>query len=149
MREPRAARGRAGGAGRIAARREGAARRLTQSHGNYSIWAKRRATQQKTYERAEQLRKDEISKLKEYSGHGFKYGGSSSQINKMKMKEKQAEKLEEQVTEQADALAALQEDMELPLELKAGGELSGFLVQLRDVSFGYSPHDLLFEVARE
>ena len=42
----------------------------------------------------------QISKLKEYAGHGFKYGGASSQINKMKMKEKQAGKLEEAAAEQ-------------------------------------------------
>ena len=36
-----------------------------------------------------ELRRAEIAELKEYAGHGFKYGGSSSSINKMKMKEKQ------------------------------------------------------------
>jgi ATP-binding cassette subfamily F protein 3 len=115
----------------------GAARRLTQSHGNYSMWAKRRATQQKTFERTAAVRAAEIEKLKEFAGHGYRYGGSSSAINKMKMKEKQAEKLEEEAGAEEEALAALQEDAELPLTLKAGGELSGFAVQLRDVGFGY------------
>ena len=47
--------------------------------------------------RQRQLKKQEaeVEKLKEYAGHGFRYGGSQSQINKMKMKEKQAEQLEE------------------------------------------------------
>jgi hypothetical protein len=31
-----------------------------------------------------------------YAGHGFKYGGSSGQINMMQMKAKQAKKLEEE-----------------------------------------------------
>jgi ATP-binding cassette subfamily F protein 3 len=53
------------------------------------------------------------------------------------MKEKQADRLEEQAEEQADALAALQEDAEVPLELKAGGELAGFALQLKEVGFGY------------
>ena len=84
----------------------GVAKRLTQSRGNYSLWAARRAEQKLAYEKEKSLREDEISKLKEYAGHGFKYGGSSASINKMKMKEKQAEKLEEEDAAQADAAGA-------------------------------------------
>mmetsp|Transcript_23896 Transcript_23896/g.55249 ORF Transcript_23896/g.55249 Transcript_23896/m.55249 type:complete len:716 (+) Transcript_23896:63-2210(+) len=113
------------------------ARRLTQSHGSYSTWAKRRGEQQQAFQRMDSLRKEEIKELREYAGHGFKYGGSSASINKMSMKAKQADKLEEQAREQQDELAALQEDVELPLDLKSGGKLDGFLVQLLDVSFGY------------
>ena len=36
-----------------------AARRLTQSHGNYATWAKRREQQQKTFERATALRAEQ------------------------------------------------------------------------------------------
>lgn len=115
----------------------GVAKRLTQSHGSYSVWAKRRAEQQKAFARTVELRRAEIAELKAYAGHGFKYGGSSSSINKMQMKAKQAEKLEEEDAEQADEFAALCEDMELPLALKAGGDLDGFLIQLMDVGFGY------------
>ena len=67
----------------------GVARRLTQSHGSYSTWSQRRAEQQKAFAKQVELRRAEIAELKEYAGHGFKYGGSSSSINKMKMKEKQ------------------------------------------------------------
>ena len=35
--------------------------------------------------------------------------------------------------------AALQEDAELPLDLKAGGALSGFAVAVKEVGFRYSP----------
>ena len=115
----------------------GAARRLTQSHGNYSTWAARRAEQKLAYDREVSVRAAKIGSLKEYAGHGFRYGGSGSQINKMKMKEKQAGKLEEEAAEQAADLAALREDMELPLQLKSGGELPGFIVQMRGVAFGY------------
>ena len=94
------------------------AKRLTQTHGSYSTWAARRAEQQKAFARTVELRRAEIAELKSYAGHGFKYGGSSSSINKMQMKAKQAEKLEEQDAEDAEELAALQEDMELPLTLK-------------------------------
>ena len=38
---------------------------------------------------------------------------------------------------EAEAAAALQEDHEVPLSLKAGGALSGHLIQLRGVGFGY------------
>jgi len=115
----------------------GVAKRLTQSHGSYSTWAKRRAEQQKAFARTVELRRAEIAELKSYAGHGFKYGGSSASINKMQMKAKQAEKLEEEDAEQAEELAALQEDVELPLHLKAGGPIDGFIIQLRGAAFGY------------
>ena len=115
----------------------GVARRLTQSHGSYSTWAKRRAEQQKAFAKQVELRRAEIAELKEYAGHGFKYGGSSASINKMKMKEKQAEKLEEEDAAAADELAFLSDDVELPMDLKAAGKLDGFLVQLMGVGFGY------------
>ena len=115
----------------------GAARRLTQSHGNYTTWATRRAEQQKAYEKEVTLREGEIDRMKAFAGHGFKYGGSSSSINKMKMLEKQAGKLELEAEDQAEELAALNEDLELPILLKAGGALDGFIVQMRGVGFGY------------
>ena len=40
----------------------------------------------------------------------------------MQMKAKQAEKLEEEAGKELDELAELQEDVELPLTLQAGGE---------------------------
>ena len=55
----------------------------------------------------------------------------------MGMKAKQADKLEEVHANHAEELAALQEDMELPMNIAAGGELDGFIVQLLDVGFGY------------
>ena len=67
----------------------GASRRLTQSKGNYSMWAKRRSDEQALFEKEQAKRQAEIDGLREYAGHGFKYGGSSSQINKMQMKAKQ------------------------------------------------------------
>ena len=47
-----------------------------------------------------QKRKDEIETLKEYAGHGFKYGGSSTQITQMMRRAKMAEKLEEKELEE-------------------------------------------------
>ena len=91
----------------------GAARKLTQSRGNYSTWRKRRQDEQALFLKEQAKKKDEINRLKDYAGHGFKYGGSSSQINKMSMKAKQAEKLEREYAEHATELAALQEDIEL------------------------------------
>ena len=130
----------------------GVAKRLTQSHGSYSTWAKRRGEQQKAFARTQELRRAEIAELKSYAGHGFKYGGSSASINKMQMKAKQAEKLEEQDANEAEEGAALQEDFELPLMLKSGGAIDGFVIQLQNVGFGYPPadgaeRDLLFRGA--
>ena len=116
----------------------GAAKRLTQSRGNYSTWAKRRKEQQVLFMKEQKQRQDEIDKLREYAGHGFKYGGSASQINKMGMMAKQADKLEVVLNEHAEELAALQEDVELPINIVAGGEMDGYVVQLLDVGFGYN-----------
>eukprot|EP00930_Biecheleria_cincta_P019325 TRINITY_DN14776_c0_g1_i2.p1 TRINITY_DN14776_c0_g1~~TRINITY_DN14776_c0_g1_i2.p1 ORF type:complete len:729 (+),score=166.40 TRINITY_DN14776_c0_g1_i2:30-2216(+) len=115
----------------------GVAKRLTQTKGSYSTWAKRRAEQQKARERQLAVEEAEKEKLKDYAGHGFKYGGSSAQINMMKKMEKQLEKLEVKQDEEADELAALQEDADLPLKLHAGGRLDQPAVQLRDVAFNY------------
>lgn len=115
----------------------GAARRLTQSRGNYSLWAKRRADERALLAKELAKRQAEIDSLREYAGHGFKYGGSASQINKMGMKAKQADKLEEAQLEQAEEGKALMEDMELPMKISAGGELDGYVVQLLNVGFGY------------
>lgn len=125
----------------------GAAKRLTQSRGNYSQWAFQRREQQALFAKTQTGRQEEIDKLREYAGHGFKYGGSASQINKMGMKSKQADKLEEEQTQQAQELAALVEDLELPMTIGSGGELDGFVVQLRNVGFGYpnSSPSLLFK----
>ena len=123
----------------------GVAQRLTQSKGNYSLWASRRAEQQKTYAKEKALQEAEVKKLEDYAGHGFKYGGSSSQINKMQMKAKQAEKLKEAAKIHADELAALQEDMELPLKIASGGELDGFVIQISGVRFAYPGGPDLFK----
>lgn len=115
----------------------GAAKRLTQSRGNYSQWARQRKEQQILFAKEQAQRQEEIDKLREYAGHGFKYGGSASQINKMGMKAKQADKLDDIQAEHANELAALNEDMELPMNIASGGELDGFVVQLLDLGFGY------------
>lgn len=125
----------------------GVARRLTQSHGNYTAWATRRKLQQLTFARETAARQEEIDKLKEYAGHGFKYGGSSTQITQMLKKGKQAEKLEEEAQNEAEDFAALQEDIELPINLASGGEIEGFVIQMMSVSFGYPSFPLLFSGA--
>lgn len=122
----------------------GAARRLTQVKGNYSLWAKRRKEEQALFFKEQAKRQAEIESLREYAGHGFKYGGSGSQINKMSMKAKQADKLELIQKEHAEELAALKEDMELSMKIAAGGELDGYVVQLLDVGFGYPNGPRLF-----
>ena len=127
----------------------GAARQLTQHRGNYSQWSQVRAEKKAEFAREVALRQAEIDKLREYAGHGFRYGGSSSQINKMKMKDKQAAKLEEEMVVHKLNLASLKEDLELPLKISSGGEVDGFLVRMKNVSFGYGQTsgsvDMLFE----
>jgi ATPase subunit of ABC transporter with duplicated ATPase domains len=58
------------------------------------------------------------------------------------------DKLERIHTEHAQELAALQEDMELPIKIASGGVVDGYLVQLINVSFSYlpsSPAAMLFQ----
>eukprot|EP00931_Biecheleriopsis_adriatica_P106298 TRINITY_DN80778_c0_g1_i1.p1 TRINITY_DN80778_c0_g1~~TRINITY_DN80778_c0_g1_i1.p1 ORF type:complete len:732 (-),score=222.01 TRINITY_DN80778_c0_g1_i1:129-2324(-) len=125
----------------------GVARKLTASKGSYSTWAKRRAEQQKARERQLEVEAAEREKLKEYVGHGFKYGGSSGQINMMQKMKKQLEKNEMKQEAEAEELAALNEDGDLPLSLLAGGEIDGYAVQLKNVSFAYPGLPPLFRGA--
>eukprot|EP00927_Polykrikos_kofoidii_P003866 TRINITY_DN11555_c0_g1_i1.p1 TRINITY_DN11555_c0_g1~~TRINITY_DN11555_c0_g1_i1.p1 ORF type:complete len:744 (-),score=152.43 TRINITY_DN11555_c0_g1_i1:231-2267(-) len=125
----------------------GVAKKLTASRGSYSTWAKRRAEQQKARERQLENEAAEREKLKEYVGHGFKYGGSSGQINMMKKMEKQLHKAEVKQAEESEELAALNEDVDLPLKLLAGGEIAGFAAQFRNASFGYPGCATLFRDA--
>ena len=118
-------------------RHAGAARKLVQSRGNYSTWAKRRQQQQLTHERDMQHKAEMIKQLR-----GFDIGklGSTPKAMKMrKSKEKQAEKLELEAEEMAADALCLQEDAETPLSLKAGGELGAgsTAVQIKDVGFRY------------
>lgn len=115
----------------------GAARRLTPHRMNYSAWAAKREEQQKSLQRRVALRNEKKTKLDAYAGHGFKYGGSSSQINMMTRKANEAAKLEEEAAAEADETADLSEDAELPLTLAAGGELRGPIAKLENVAFKY------------
>jgi len=115
----------------------GVAKRLTQTKGDYATWAKRRREKKLAWDRERARRQAEIDKLKEYAGHGFKYGGSYSQISKMKMKERQADKLAKAGDERDFELKELEEDLELPLSLKSGGSLTSSLVAFKDVAFAY------------
>lgn len=123
----------------------GVARRLTQSRGSYTAWAARRAEQQKAWRHAAELRAAKREKLREYTSHGFKYGGSSGQINMQQKKLKEIAKMDEEAEAEAHELAALNEDEELPLTLEAGGLLDKAAMQLCEVGFQYPGSDeLLF-----
>lgn len=117
----------------------GAARRLTASRGNYTAWAARRAEQQKAWHRRAALRQKEKERLEEFAGHGFRYGGSSSQINMMQKKAREAEKLELEAQKEAQELAALNEDKDLPLAIQAGGKVGNYIVRLEGAGFAYPP----------
>eukprot|EP00037_Helgoeca_nana_P004794 m.47955 g.47955 ORF g.47955 m.47955 type:complete len:733 (-) comp15756_c0_seq1:125-2323(-) len=122
----------------------GIARRLA-SHGMaYSKWAQKRREQQLALKRRVELRNEKIATLEEFAGHGFRYGGSSSAINMMKKKEMEAKKLHEVAGAEAEQLADLEEDGELPLQLAAGGELRLPIAVLAGVKFGYPNGPTLF-----
>ena len=111
----------------------GAARQLTQSRGNYSTWAKRREQQQLTHQRELASKLADIKVLRDYKP----LGSTPKAMKIFKSKEKQADKLQEEADELITNAASLSEDAELPLDLKAGGEIGGFAVQIKNVGFEY------------
>jgi len=123
----------------------GAARRLTQARGNYTTWAKRRNEARELFEKESKLRDAKLAKLNDMADCGFRYGGSANAIGKKKQAALQGEKLAEEAKDRAEEAADLMEDNELPLLLKSGGELSGFVVNLKNVGFGYPGQPLLFQ----
>ena len=66
----------------------------------------------------------------------------------MKMKAKQADKVQEQIDADADEAQDLLEDQELPLELQCGGHIPGNLIALKDVGFHYRTVNGCFVTAR-
>ena len=116
----------------------GVAKRVTSHRMNYSSWAKKRREQQIALKKRTELRQIKIDTLKEFAGHGFRYGGSSSQINMMQKKASEAKKLELEAEEEQNELADLEEDRENSLSLCAGGELqSQSISMLENCSFRY------------
>ena len=116
----------------------GVAKRVTSHRMNYSSWAKKRREQQIALKKRTELRQIKIDTLKEFAGHGFRYGGSSSQINMMQKKASEAKKLELEAEEDQNELADLEEDRENSLSLCAGGELqSQSISMLESCSFRY------------
>ena len=116
----------------------GVAKRVTSHRMNYSSWAKKRREQQIALKKRTELRQIKIDTLKEFAGHGFRYGGSSSQINMMQKKASEAKKLELEAKEEQNELADLEEDRENSLSLCAGGELqSQSIAMLESCSFRY------------
>lgn len=118
----------------------GVARRLTQSRGNYSSWARARGEQQRGFARRSQVRLDEIAKCKAYIASGQAAAGNTASSGRRL----QIEKLEREAQHESDELAALNEDKDLPLELHSSGPLEKAAVQLRNVSFAYPGIEPLF-----
>jgi ATP-binding cassette subfamily F protein 3 len=88
------------------------------------------------------LREEKKKTLEGYAGHGFKYGGSSGQINMMQRKAHEAAKLDEEAQIEASETADLAEDAELPLRLTAGGALRNpYIARLENVAFKYPNGD--------
>ena len=116
----------------------GSAKRVTSHRMNYSSWAKKRREQQTALKKRTELRQIKIDTLKEFAGHGFRYGGSASQINMMQKKASEASKLEKEAEDEQRELADLEEDRENNLSLCAGGELqSQSIAMLENCSFRY------------
>eukprot|EP00930_Biecheleria_cincta_P009553 TRINITY_DN111333_c0_g1_i1.p1 TRINITY_DN111333_c0_g1~~TRINITY_DN111333_c0_g1_i1.p1 ORF type:complete len:793 (+),score=167.89 TRINITY_DN111333_c0_g1_i1:99-2477(+) len=118
----------------------GIARRLTQSKGDYTSWARGRAEQQRGFAHRTKVRNDEIAKCKEYIASGQAAAGNTASSGRRT----QIEKLEREAEEEAEELKALLEDKDLPLNLRSSGELDEAAVRLKAVTFAYPGCQPLF-----
>lgn len=118
----------------------GVARRLTQSKGDYTSWARTRAEQQRGFAHRTKIRLDEIAKCKAYIASGQAAAGNTASSGRRT----QIEKLEREGEEEAEELKALMEDKDLPLELHSSGDLDEAAVQLKGVAFAYPDGKTLF-----
>lgn len=118
----------------------GAAKRLTQSKGDYTSWARARAEQQRGFANRTKVRQEEIQKCKDYIASGQAAAGNTAASGRRA----QIEKLEREGAEEAEELKALKEDKDLPLVLHAAGDLGEAAVQLQNVSFAYPGASPLF-----
>jgi len=118
----------------------GAAKRLTQTKGSYTSWAKARADQQRGFAHRTKIRNDEIQKCKDYIASGQAAAGNTAASGRRT----QIEKLEKEAEAEADELKALLEDKDLPLNLRSSGELDEAAVRLKGVAFAYPGAQPLF-----
>jgi len=118
----------------------GVAKRLTQSKGNYSSWAKARDDLQRGFARRTKVRNDEIAKCKAYIASGQAAAGNTAASGRRT----QIEKLEREAAEEAEELKVLQEDKDLPLCLYSSGELDKAAVILKNCEFAYPGAQPLF-----
>ncbi len=101
------------------------------------LWSKRRQDKRVLFKREQARWQVEIGALGECARHGFKYSGSGSQIAKMMMKARQADKLLVEQDNHARRSAALMENVELWMHIAAGRASDGFVVQLLGAAFGH------------
>lgn len=118
----------------------GVARRLTQSKGSYSTWARFRIEQQRGFAHRTKIRNDEIAKCRDYIASGQAAAGNTASSGRRT----QIEKLEREGAEEAEELKALQEDKDLPLSLHSAGQLDKPAVRLKGVAFAYPGAEPLF-----
>lgn len=119
----------------------GAAKRLTQSKGDYTSWGRARAEQQRALAHRTKIRNDEIAKCVAYIASGQAAAGNTASSGRRT----QIEKLEREAVEEAEELKALLEDKDSPLNLRSSGELDEAAVQLKGVAFAYPDAELLFQ----
>ncbi|CAK0857940.1 unnamed protein product [Prorocentrum cordatum] len=93
----------------------GVGKRLTQSKGNLTSWARTRADQQRAFASNTKVRNDAIAKCRAYIASGQAAAGNTASSGRRT----QIEKLEREAEEEAEELKALLEDKDLPLELRS------------------------------
>mmetsp|Transcript_133004 Transcript_133004/g.331866 ORF Transcript_133004/g.331866 Transcript_133004/m.331866 type:complete len:785 (+) Transcript_133004:53-2407(+) len=118
----------------------GVAQKLTHSRCNYSTWERARREQQSSWQHRSKVRTDEIAKLRKYLVSGQAAAGNTSQGSR----KVQIQKLENEAAKEAEELAALAEDTDLPLTLLGAGRLERSALELQDVAFAYPGSEPLF-----
>lgn len=121
----------------------GIARRVTHHKCDYTAWERSRAEQQQM--KAQQIR--DAGKAREhwmkYVRSGQAAAGNVSSTSRLK----KVKELDDQMAKQAEELAALEEDRDLPLRLAASPNLGVAAVTLSNAGFGYPDSPILFRKA--
>jgi len=123
----------------------GVARRLTHHKGNYDLFASKRAEMQAAWAKTSELRQAKRDKLLEYTRRQGRAYTLSATIAAKMQRIKQIEKLDNETEEETGELAYLEEDEDLALNIRGGGELELPVAKLEDIGFGYSEDKMLFK----
>jgi ATP-binding cassette subfamily F protein 3 len=118
----------------------GVARTLTHVRCNYTDWERAQREQRQARQQRIKVRGSEIAKLQRYVASGQAAAGNTSSTTRRL----QLQKLKNEAEAEAQQLAFLSEDVDLPLTIHGAGSLDRPAVELQDVAFAYAGAQPLF-----